>query len=148
MVTRRVLLVLGILASLSACGDDDTTGPPPAPTLTGVTWELKCIGPAGRDVCYDPDLNATYTIRFETSGTVSGTNACNTCEGTYSYASPRHLEIHWSCTEAACGTPPPWLGYESAVSSITSFVLTDAELVLMSADQGGDIVLLIHERAN
>ncbi|MBP1688066.1 MAG: hypothetical protein H6Q33_4209 [Deltaproteobacteria bacterium] len=147
MAARHLVLALGFLASFSACGNDDSTGPRPSTIPTGVTWKLNCIGSPSNDTCYDPNLDQPYTIRFEANGTVSGENACNTCGGTYFYVSATQVEIDWTCTEAACGTPPPWLGYGDAVGRTTSFALVDDGLVLTFADQGGEPLQLVHQRA-
>lgn len=147
MSTRHVAITLGLIAICGACGDDDSTGPLPSTIPTGVTWELKCIASPSSDTCYDPDLGQPYTIRFEADGTVSGANACNACTGTYSYASASQIDIRWSCTEALCGTPPPWLGYGDAVGRTTSFAVTTGDLVLTYTDLGGETLQLVHLRA-
>ncbi len=146
MYVARLFLGLVLVASLSACGDDHPTIPAPSTIPTGVTWKLKCIGSPSTDTCYDPDRGQLYSIRFENDGTVSGTNACNACSGTFSYVSATQVAIVWSCTEAGCGTPSPWLGYGDSVAQTTSFAVVDGELVLTYLDRSGESIELIHQQ--
>ena len=148
MTGRRFSVMLILVASLGSCGKDGPAGPGQQTIPTGVTWKLECIGSPSGDTCYDPDGNEPYTIRFEENGTVSGTNACNTCTGTYSHVSTTQLQVHWSCTESTCGQPPPWLGYGDAVASTMSFAVTSGRMVLTCVSRGGERLQLVHRRAN
>src|SRR5512145_2079044 len=140
MLTRRLLVTLGLIGTFCACGNEGATAPRASTIPTGVSWTLKCIRLASNErSCNDNGLDQQYTIRFDKNGTVSGTNACNTCVGTYSYLSATELRIHWNCTELACGTPAPWLGYAGEVANTTSFALTNDQLVLTILVQGDEL---------
>lgn len=142
MLTRHLFLPLGVITTLCACGNEDSTAPRPSMIPTGVTWTLKCIRfPSNEHSCNENGLDQQYTLRFNENGTVSGTNACNNCIGTYSYVSAAQLEIRWSCTGLACGTPPPWLGYGDYVANTTSFALVNEELVLTFVVRGEEFKL-------
>jgi len=104
---------------------------------TGVTWKLKCYKlPSSDSSCNEAGINLLYTLRFEKNGIVSGTDACNTCTGTYSYGPATQLSIHWSCTEVVCDPPNPLSGYGPDVASTTSFALVNDQLVLTLVVQG------------
>jgi len=139
-------LVLAVVTC--ACGNDQVHGPNTNGQLPiGVTWKLACLGGAGSETCYKLEPDGPYTIRFATDGTVVGTNACNTCTGTYS-RSGASMRVHWTCTETACGDPPRWQGYDDAIARVSSFVLTpDDALVLRYVDAGGVPLELWHHPA-
>lgn len=143
VLARRLFtaLVLGLIGTLCACGNEDPTAPIPSMIPTGVTWKLKCVRlPANEHSCNENGLGQPYTIRFEENGVVSGTNACNTCSGTYAYVSTTQLKIHWSCSDAPCGAPPPWIGYGADVANTTSFALVDDQLVLTVLIHGDEFI--------
>lgn len=137
--------VVLLLAALS-CGKDHVQGPDVVdePTVD-VTWKLDCVGDSGSDTCYKPrEPGGPYTIRFAADGSVVGTNACNTCTGTYT-RSGSSLSIDWACTEIACGDPSQWLDYDAAIVSVRSFVVTsDGALVLRYVDARGAPLELWH----
>ena len=97
------------------------------------------------DISFTPD-NEEYFIRFEANGTILGANACNSCEGTYPTGPDASLTITAVCTETACGTPAPWLGYPDALAS--SFVVVDDQVILYNTDPHGEPWELVHARGS
>jgi hypothetical protein len=132
-----------VMAGAQSCED---AGPGPARIPTGVSWELECVEPLSTDLCTDPDSTYAYTIRFYDDGTVTGSNACNTCTGTYVCTAANRLDVMWGCTEMACGDPPPWLDYDRVVGMTNSFSLAGERLVLTYVAPTGEVLRLFHKR--
>lgn len=147
MPAGRVCFSLALIATCSACRTDHSTSLVPSSIPTRVTWELTRVASVTGETRFAPERGQSYTIRFDDDGTVHGCNACNACTGTYSYLPAQQILIHFSCTEAGCGSPSPWLGYNEVISRTTSFTLTDGALVLTCTDRSGERLQLVHRRA-
>jgi heat shock protein HslJ len=147
MTKVRVIVMLILVAGVVGCWSGGPATPAQQKIPTGVAWHLQCVGPASSDIC-DPMVgNSACTIQFEENGVVTGTSACNTCTGTYSYVSTTGLQIHWTCTEMACADLDAWLAYGETVVGTNSFDVSGERLVLTCEGAGGESLRLVHTRA-
>ncbi len=113
--------------------------------LAGGVWNLEAIEDADGQVILRPNADWTYQVAFTDDGGVSAQNACNDCSGQYE-DSGSSLTISISCTESACGTPPPYLGYGSALNGAVGYEIERRELRIRFLDREGFEQTLVHIR--
>lgn len=143
-VPPRVLSSLALTCLIIAgcelfTGSDDSADT----SLTDVVWKLDSIENAGGDVIFHPDPARTYQVTFEEDGSLTARNACNACTGHYENAEST-LSIAASCTESACGTPAPYLGYGNALTSANTYVIRSGKLYIHFVDRDGNEQSLVH----
>ena len=136
MFRRQNLLAFAIfpllLTALSSCssGDDDS--------LAGTSWMLVSYG--------SPRATSTpvreATIKFDDSGTVSGTTGCNSYGGEYEVDDDSVSFGPIAATEMACLDPPGIMEQESnflrILSAVTEYELEGNDLTLTGP--GGELV--------
>ena len=106
-------------------------------------WELEAIENAGGEVIFRSEPEQTYRITFDETGSLTAQNACNDCSGQYETAGSS-ISIAAICTEAACGTPAPYLGYGDALNHAVEYEIVGSELRIRSVDQEGNEQTLVH----
>lgn len=115
-----LLLFIGLL--LPSCDSGTSVTP------TDVAWQLTSFRISDMQV---PVLSPTsYTLRFNTDGTVNIKADCNLCNGGYQAQGSSLRMGTLACTRAFC--PPPSFSdrYIAALSSATSFERRGGELMV------------------
>ena len=128
MFGRRSFVAIAIfpllLLAMTSCSSDNDD------SLAGTNWALTSYGSPGSA---SPPVREA-TIRFDESGTASGTTGCNSYSGEYK-VDDNSLSIGpIAATEMACLDPPGIMEQESAflriLSAVTDFELEADELTL------------------
>lgn len=127
---RALVAVVWMLAAIGGCNGGDATSPDTAPLRTEVVWQLETWSPNSGPAIQvsDPSL---YTVRFHANGTVDVRADCNGCGGGARVDGASLTIGPLACTLIAC--PLPTLGDEftAALTRVTSYVQTPADLVLI-----------------
>ena len=127
-----ILLAGGMLASCNTATDVDE--------LSAVQgdWELISIG--GSQV----PVPARYTIVFNADGSFNARNDCNQCSGGYTTdGNAISTGGAIACTRAFCPPPSFFDEYAAALSSMSSFIRSGAQLRIQYA--GGELVYLVND---
>lgn len=117
--------MLAMLFTLPVAGEVSS-----APTLTGTNWTL--FGLSGAAVESGPAI----TLRFESDGTLGGSDGCNRYSGSYSVdGSAIRIPDRLVTTRAACPEPVERRArrYTRALLQAASFTIADRQLALRDA---------------
>ena len=126
---RSNLIILLAAALVGAC--DSSTSTSDLSAVEGL-WELESFELDNGNIQEVPD-SQTFTLTFETDGSVHAQVDCNRCNGSYA-AEGNTLKLGpLACTLVAC--PPGSLDhqFQTALGSATSFVRTGSELSIRYA---------------
>lgn len=127
-----ILLAGGMLASCSTATEVSELS-----TVQG-DWEMVSIG--GSQVL----VPALYTIVFDADGSFNARNDCNQCSGNYTTdGNAISTGGLVACTRAFCAPPSFFDEYAAALSSMSSFVRSGAELRIQYA--GGELVYRVND---
>ena len=130
------ILLLSLLITLAACGEDTKT-----PTLTGEPWvwtSFSTSAPGSETVVPNPER---YTIQFAADGTFGAKVDCNQVNGTYTTGDGGAMTIvPGPSTLVAC--PADSLGddFLQGLTGTTTYTIADKQLSLTRAD-GGSLTL-------
>ncbi|MCE0487121.1 META domain-containing protein [Ornithinimicrobium sediminis] len=146
-----VLLVVGTVGLLAACGSTSSDGPaessaPDAATLEGTSWRVvSVVDEAGRTTEVPDEVTATAT--FE-DGTVSGTGGCNRWSAPYEIAGTSLTVGEAASTMMACPGAPGEVeaAFLGALPRVSGWAAGDDGLTLL--DASGGTVLALTEQAS
>ena len=132
-------LAVGALSVMGGCDGSGGTASNELPLRTGVEWRLESFLPNAGPSLPVPDPTL-HTVRFGADGAVAARADCNRCGGSYRLDGARMTIGPLACTLIAC--PLPSLGdqFSAALTSVSSYVQTQEELVL--AYDGGTLRFL------
>jgi len=127
-----ILLAGGMLASCSTATEVSELS-----SVQG-NWELISIG--GSQI----PIPARYTVVFNADGSFNARNDCNQCSGGYTTdGNAISTGGAVGCTRAFCQPPSFFDEYAAALSSMSSFIRSGAQLRIQYA--GGDLVYLVND---
>jgi heat shock protein HslJ len=110
----------------------------PGSDLLGTTWEwVSVIDPAGQTTASDP---TRYTITFNSDGTASIKADCNSVTATYTTDGASLSIIPGASTAAACPEDTQDQLFVNSLSSSSSYVVQDGELIVTLADGSGTMM--------
>lgn len=110
-----VLLVAGLLfdtgCKKSDAGDEDA--------LIGITWVLQTIRYPANTVT----VERTFTMLFNSDGSLDMVVDCNTCSGSYSIGDNNGISFPgaFACTEADCGPASEDTEFHDAMDSVSRY---------------------------
>jgi heat shock protein HslJ len=128
---RRALLLLALtLAAAGGCHGNGGTAPEMLPLRTDVQWQLESFQPSAGPIVAvtDPSL---YTVRFGSDGSVTARADCNRCGGRYRVSGASMTIGPLACTLMACPLPSQGDQFTAALTSVTGYVQTESELLLL-----------------
>ncbi len=127
-----ILLAGGMLASCSTATEVSELS-----SVQG-NWELISIG--GSQI----PIPARYTVVFNADGGFNARNDCNQCSGGYTTdGNAISTGGAVACTRAFCQPPSFFDEYAAALSSMSSFIRSGAQLRIQYA--GGELVYLVND---
>ena len=127
-----ILLAGGMLASCSTVTEVSELS-----SVQG-NWELISIG--GSQI----PIPARYTVVFNADGSFNARNDCNQCSGGYTTdGNAISTGGAVACTRAFCQPPSFFDEYAAALSSMSSFIRSGAQLRIQYA--GGELVYLVND---
>ncbi len=127
-----ILLAGGMLASCSTATEVSELS-----SVQG-NWELISIG--GSQI----PIPARYTVAFNADGSFNARNDCNQCSGGYTTdGNAISTGGAVACTRAFCQPPSFFDEYAAALSSMSSFMRSGAQLRIQYA--GGELVYLVND---
>jgi heat shock protein HslJ len=138
------LLALVALAGLAACGSTSSSGsgatstpaPRPGGDLAGTSWQLTSYQGPNRDAVPAAPGSAA-TLKFGTTGDLTGSTGCNTFSGTYTVDGQKLTIKLGPMTMTGC-TGALLTSQENAVTqllpTVTGFTAAGGKLTLTGAD--------------
>jgi heat shock protein HslJ len=117
---------------LVACGSSTTSGG----SLTGVVWQLISVKFDGQSITNIISESDTYTIEFQTNGTVNVKADCNMAILTYSTNGNQLTIKAGPMTLAYCGPASLSNEYVQALQQATSYTLQNDTLTINFGSNG------------
>ncbi|MBN1408448.1 MAG: META domain-containing protein, partial [Calditrichaceae bacterium] len=134
-----LIILLVIILSCSIFEPDNESK-----NLVGTTWKLIEIRNSDNHLIFKTGSDWSYWIKFQEDGSALAKDACNDCSGNYT-KDGENIDISLSCTESACSTPPPSLGYSYEINHSISYEIDSDKLKIKVFYSNFGERILIHK---
>ncbi|MFH1527472.1 MAG: hypothetical protein ABIG69_12625 [Bacteroidota bacterium] len=145
-VNNKILFLCTMFLIIIFYGCSEEVSPSEQIDILSNKWSLSKITDIDGNLILVPQENLEYSIQFVNNDSTIVQSACNVGFGKYLVFEDKSLSISIGCTEAACLTPPPYLGYCDNLSNSTHYEIKENVLKIFFIDFYGNEKILIHNK--